>query len=187
MTITFSVAVQSPVAAKPATIDARQLASFRRFARDQDHLVDATREGLDDPLPYAFEARISPWSMASISALFDHDPEVISVIEEAQFRGLNIRFWKCPDTHDLKISVSRTLDGSDEMNPSTANAYALLEDLGFGADTFGSVDLQDLARRMAQPDIRARLSDRGHSRYLDQLDCFARQSRDTEETRLVWV
>ena len=180
MTITSSVAVQPPVAAKPATIDARQLASFRRFARDHDHLVDEIYEGVEDPLPYAFEARICPWSMASISALFDHDPEVINVIEEAQFRGLNIRFWKCPDTHDLKISVSRTLDGSDEMNLSNANAYALLKDLGFSADTLGSVDLQNLARRMAQPGIRVRLNDRGHSRYLDQLDCFARHSRDTE-------
>ena len=47
----------------------------------------------EDPLvACSFEARVCPWSLASICALFDYDEGVIAVVEEAQFRGLNVRF-----------------------------------------------------------------------------------------------
>lgn len=119
MSITSSIKVQSGTNAPHARIDARQLAAFRHFARNHGQLPKYDDPANNDPLPYAFDARVCPWSMASICALFDNDVAVITVIEEAQFRGLNIRFWKDADTKTLCIGVSTTVDGSTEMSLAT--------------------------------------------------------------------
>ncbi len=113
MPITFSIVVSTPAAAKPTSINARQLASFRLFAREHGDLLDLDN---DDHLTQTFEARVCPWSMASICALFDHNLGVISIVEEAQFRGLNIRFWRHDTNGTIMMGVATSLDGSGTLD-----------------------------------------------------------------------
>ena len=83
MSITFFLSVDRKADAAPAVITARQLAAFRAFARERGQLLE---DEDDDPLvSCSFEARVCPWSLASICAIFDHDVGVIAVVEEAQF------------------------------------------------------------------------------------------------------
>jgi hypothetical protein len=99
---------------KPATVTARQLAAFRAFARERGELLDHDDE---DPLvACSFEARVCPWSLASICALFDYDEGVIAVVEEAQFRGLNVRFDRDDATRSISLRVASTPDGSDRQS-----------------------------------------------------------------------
>lgn len=98
---------------KPATVTARQLAAFRAFARERGELLDHD----EDPLvACSFEARVCPWSLASICALFDYDEGVIAVVEEAQFRGLNVRFDRDDATRSISLRVASTPDGSDRQS-----------------------------------------------------------------------
>ena len=114
MSITFSLAVQQRAVAKPAIITARQLAAFRAFARERGELIE---DDDDDPLVSAsFEARVCPWSLASICALFDHDEAVIAVVEEAQFRGLTIRFWRDDATRSIRMCVGSSPDGAADID-----------------------------------------------------------------------
>ena len=68
MSITFFLSVDREADAAPAVITARQLAAFRAFARERGHLLEYED---DDPLvSCSFEARVCPWSLASICAIF---------------------------------------------------------------------------------------------------------------------
>ena len=59
---------------KPATVTARQLAAFRAFARERGELLDHDDE---DPLvACSFEARVCPWSLASICALLARSADI---------------------------------------------------------------------------------------------------------------
>lgn len=99
---------------KPATVTARQLAAFRAFARERGELLD--HDDGDPLVACSFEARVCPWSLASICTLFDHDEGVIAVIEEAQFRRLNVRFDRDDATRSISLRVASTPDGSDQQS-----------------------------------------------------------------------
>ena len=184
MSITFALNVVADSIAKPATITARQLAAFRAFARARGELLDIED---DDPiLACSFEARVCPWALASICAIFDHDEAVIAVVEEAQFRGLNIRIWQDDATRSIRMVVASTPDGSTEMNLANANAYAVLETIGLGDDCCGEVALDDLSSRLADPTIRDAMTRSGLHGYLSRLDGLAQCGIENEEVRMVW-
>ena len=109
MTISFTASVLASASAPAVAVSVRHLAAFRAFARERGESLGD--EG-DEFLAYNFEARVCPWSLASVCAIFDHDPGVIAVVEEAQFRGLNIRFWRNETRGAVMMSVARSIDGS---------------------------------------------------------------------------
>ncbi|WP_206379268.1 hypothetical protein [Sphingobium yanoikuyae] len=184
MSITFSLAVQQRAVAKPAIITARQLAAFRAFARERGELIE---DDDDDPLVSAsFEARVCPWSLASICALFDHDEAVIAVVEEAQFRGLTIRFWRDDATRSIRMCVGSSPDGAAEIDLSNQNGYAVLEAMGLGTEACGDIPLDDLRARLGKPDIRKAMTDNGLHSYLDRLDRIAATSTVADDVRMVW-
>ena len=180
MSITFSITVQSVARAPAVRIDARQLAAFRHFARDHGQLPEYDDPANNDPLPYAFDARVCQWSMASICALFDHDVGVIAVIEEAQFRRLNVQFWKDGATNDLYMGVSRTVDGSVAIRLTNQKACDLLAALGLDPAPSGSVAMRDLAGRVNDDPTLDRLPAKDHSEYLGQLETITRHCDDIE-------
>ena len=107
MSISFTASVSASAVAPAVAISVRHLAAFRAFARGRGERFGD--EG-DAFLAYIFEARVCPWSLAIITALFDHDPGVIAIVEEAQFRGLNVRFWR----HDSKGQVMMAVASASE-------------------------------------------------------------------------
>lgn len=184
MSITFSISVAAAAQAQPAAISARHLATFRAFGRETGQMIDNDDDGAF--LAYGFEARVCPWSMASICALFDHDIGVIAVVEEAQFRGLNVRFWRDDRTGTIWMGVATSIDGEDAMGLSNANAFALLDALGLTRDSCGSISIGELADRVSEPSNQRRFSEESLDHYADQLSRFASHTRENDEVRLVW-
>src|SRR3546814_12628015 len=88
MSILFRIALPADDTPAPvAVITARQLAALRRYLRAEgDHIGLALIEP-DEVIGDSFEARVCPLALAAVTGVFDHDPAVISVVEEAQFRG----------------------------------------------------------------------------------------------------
>ncbi|WP_125946602.1 hypothetical protein [Sphingomonas sp. ABOLG] len=183
MSISFMTLVSTAAVAPPVAINVRHLAAFRAFARDRGETFGD--EG-DAFLSYNFEARVCPWSLASITALFDHDVGVISVVEEAQFRGLNIRFWRDDAQGLVMMGVATTLDGSASVDLSNDNAYALLDALGIERDTTGAIAVSELRSIVADPAIRARVNRGGLGHYADQLERLTSVDRTEDEVHVVW-
>ena len=184
--ITFTVRSDAELRAKPAVVTARQLATFRAFARQHGQLVGVYDDDDFGYLAYGFEARVCPWSWATIAGLFGDSEAVIAVVEEAQFEGLNVRFWKDPDTATIMMGIANRADGTRGMNLANGNAYALLDALGAPRDACGDIDLAELVDAISDPATRRHLERQGMSTYLDQLDTMA-AAPSAQGKRLVWA
>ena len=183
MSISFTASVSASAVAPAVAISIRHLAAFRAFARERgEHLGG---EG-DAFLAYDFEARVCPWSLASITALFDYDSGVIAVVEEAQFRGLNVRFWRDERRGQVMMAVATSLDGSASIDLTNDNAYAVLDALGIERDTCGRVAVSDLRSIVCDPTVRTRMNRTGLGDYADQLERLARVERSEDEVHVVW-
>ena len=83
MSITFRIATAADDQPGPvATINARQLAAFRAFLREQGErlgiaLLDPDTDA-ERVLALNFEARICPLAIAAIARVFDYDEAVIA-------------------------------------------------------------------------------------------------------------
>lgn len=183
MTISFTASVLTSAIAPAVAVSVRHLAAFRAFARERGESFGD--EG-DEFLAYNFEARVCPWSLASICAIFDHDPGVIAVVEEAQFRGLNIQFWRNEARGSVMMGVAKSLDGSASIDLSNANAFALLDALGIDRDPCGRIAINDLRSMVSDPEKRTRLNNDGLGRFADQLERLASVERSEDEVHVVW-
>ena len=119
----------------------------------------------DDPdfgyLAYGFEARVCPWSWATIARLFGDSEAVIAVFEEAQFLGLNVRFWKDTETAPIMMGVANSPDRTSSLTLANAKANALLESIGCRSGSPGQIDLPELACCLADPATRRNLERSG--------------------------
>lgn len=90
-----------------AVINARQLAAFREYLRREgEHLNMVLLDPdfvEDDYLSYRFEARVCPLALASIARIFDYQTDVITVLDEAQFRGRRVNVYREGDTGPITL------------------------------------------------------------------------------------
>ena len=188
MTILFRIALPFDDTPPPeAVITARQLAILRRYLRAEgERLGDALIEP-DEMLGDSFEARVCPLALAAVTALFDHAPEVITVVEEAQFRGRRISVHHCDRFAEITMRVALTSDCGLEIDLAYGNAYALLEALGMDPESVGEVTLTKLLERIADPATTARARRFGVDHYLPRLQRLAASADGTEEARLAWA
>lgn len=184
MSITFFLSAGRRVDTKPAIVTARQLAAFRAFARERGELLDHDDE---DPLvACSFEARVCPWSLASVCTIFDHAEDVVRVVEDAQFRRLNIRFWRDDATRSITMRVADTPDGAPEINLANQNAYHVLDALRLADDNRGSIPVTELREILGQPVVRRDLERLAPGTYLDRFDRLAEYGGTEPGIRMVW-
>lgn len=183
MSISFTTSVSASAVAPAVAISVRHLAAFRAFARERGERFG--EEG-DAFLAYNFEARVCPWSLASITALFDHDPGVIAIVEEAQFRGLNVRFWRDDSKGQVMMAAAGSVDGSASIDLTNDNAYAVLDALGIERDACGRIAVSDLRSIVCDPIVRTRMNRTGLGHYADQLERLAKVERSEDEVYVVW-
>lgn len=185
MTITFQLKSKTAPVSKPAVVTLNQLSAFRAFAQTSGHLVGVYDDHDFSYLDQGFDARVCPWSWASLARIFGNEEPVISVIEEAQFLGLNVRFWRNETTDDIMIGVSSTPDGAFSLDLTDQNAKMLLDAIGVGCETSGAIDVNELADVINDSPTRRHLSWNGLETYIEQLDRMARACLSSE-SQLVW-
>jgi hypothetical protein len=110
---------------------------------------------------------------------------VISIIEEAQFLGLNVRFWRDAETDEIIMGISSTPDGSFPIDLCDQNAHHLLEAIGMGQASSGSMLISDLNDLINDPPTRRHLAWKGMETCLEQLDRMARAC-SSSDPQLVW-
>ena len=107
----------------PAEITARQLAAFRaRLAAEGDRTGETLLHcrGGDEELSDNFEARVCPFALATLARLFDYATDVITVLEEAQFRARRVKVWHTSPNGPIRMRVAETSDRALELDlPAT--------------------------------------------------------------------
>ena len=189
MSISFTVIDDNVSKLRNAVVRPRQLAAFRTFAQSETErtgltIIEPTGR---DFAATEFEARVCPFSLATISALFDNDTDVISVVEEAQFRARLIRFSRDTIDGTLRVHVASTPDGALEMQIANCNAYAIMRALGLQPEPIGQIWSDELRHKLEDPEILARFIDEDLDHYVPQLTSLAWLSRDDRNARIVWA
>lgn len=193
MTITFRVDdghnILSP---SPAVITPDQLGALRDLLAEQ-----SARTGAPMVMPihgepvsgsFEIEARVCPLALASIARCFDHDPAVIAVIDEAQFRGRRVRIWQEEPTGDIRLGLGLNPDDAPELELASGNAFALLASLGLDEESCGTIPMSQLRQRLMDPRIRRRLDGDPHmSRYVEALTTMAALKPTDGEYHLAWT
>ncbi|WP_375244158.1 hypothetical protein [Sphingomonas parapaucimobilis] len=193
MTITFRIDDGHDIhGVPPAEISPLQLTTLCDYLRAQSErlglsLIHHEWGTVDEP-EFAFEARVCPLPLASLSAILDHADAAIAVLDEAQFIGRRIRVRREENIGLVMIEVAWTHDSAPSLNVANGNAYALLEGLGLDAESCGEIPLADLRRRLTDPVIHRRLGNDPHlSRYLPSLVAMARATSVPVEASLAWA
>lgn len=192
MSITFRIATAADDRPGPrAVINARQLAAFRTFLREESV---RSRTVLLDPdaaedayLSYHFEARVCPLPLAAIARVFDFDADVIGVVEEAQFRCRRVSVWRDEPAGTIAMRVALTSDQGLELDLASGNAEVLLESLGLTPDSIGEIPVDTIRERLANPAVRRRAAAEGITPYLDRLDQLIGLADADETSRLEWA
>lgn len=188
MSITFRIATAADDQPRPtATINARQLASFRMLLREQGERLGTDLLDPDDFLSYRFEARVCPLALAAVARIFDFHTDAITVIEEAQFRCRRVSIHRREETGSIVMAVAFTSDLALELNLANGNAYALLEGLGLRPDSVGELPIDTARARLANPAVRRHAVERGVSHYLDRLDRLLATADADDTSRLEWA
>lgn len=189
MTLVFRIVTPEGAAPLPmALIEARQCDAFLAFLRTQSArlavpLLGADeRDGADGSA--SIEARVCPLPLAAITALFDHDPAVISVIEEAQFRSRLVCITREVESPRVVMRVSETADPGEHMVPGGL-ARALLRALGI-APANDEVNAGLVRESLADPALRARLDDDNLGLHAARLASLVSSALVEPEARLQW-
>ena len=188
MSITFRVTTDDDTTAVPPTqITIRQLVAFRSFAREHRMLVDDLDRDDDMADMPSFEVSICGFALAVLAKIFDMSEAVIAVIDEAQFRQRQIRFYKSEATGEIMVALSGTIDGSIDLDLANANAFEVLEALDLEAETTGTVTLAVFRARLGDPVVRRRFTVRRIDHYLARLDRLAGIAAHEQEPQLAWA
>lgn len=192
MSITFRIATDADDRSVPvAVITAPQLGAFQRYLRDEGDrlgIVLLDPDGTDDDyLSYHFEARICPLSLASTGRVFDHDPDALAVLEEAQFRGRRVMVCRVESDRSIRMRVALTSDEGLELNLANGNAYALLESLGLHPHSVGEIAISDIRARIINPAVQRRGHETGVADYIERLDRLLQLGDADESSRLEWA
>lgn len=185
MTITFHLKTKATPLSEPAPVTLQQLAAFRAFAELQGHLVGVYDDHDFSYLNVGFDARVCPWGWTALARIFGNREAVISVKEEAQFLGLNVRFWRSTEDAEIMMGVSSTPDGAFPINLSDTNAQLLLDAIGMANNPTGSIDADDLSEVINDPPTRRHLTWGGMETCLEQLDRMLRTCLSADP-KLVW-
>jgi hypothetical protein len=192
MSITFRITTAAQNGHDPvATINARQLAAFRTLLRASGtrlgmRLLDPDEDG-EVPLAYSFEARVCPLALASMARVFDSDADAIAVLEEAQFRGRRVSFWRDELEAAVKMHVSVTSDLGVELDLANSNAYTLLESLGFEPESIGDAPVDEVRQRLDNPVIQRRMSDHHVAHYAERLKRLLATADLDDSSRFEWA
>jgi len=192
MSITFRVTTAADDQTSPiAIITARQLAVFRTFLRDESirlGIVLLDPAAAEDAfLSYRFEARVCPLALASVAKVFDFATDVITVVEEAQFRCRRVHVYRDEKTGTIKLGVALTSDLGLEFDLTSNNAFALLDSIGLRADSVGEIPIDTIRTRLAIPAVRRRAAELGITGYVERLDQLFGTAVTDETSRLEWA
>lgn len=127
MTITFRID-DGNVSIIPATrISADQLVAFVTALNDTGERNSTPMTYVDygaigDPV-FSIEARVCPLSLAAITAVFDQDPAVIAVVDEAQYLGRRVRIHRDHSEAPIVIELANNADAAPAFDLINANAH----------------------------------------------------------------
>lgn len=111
MSVLARIAAPQAIITNPiAEITASQLARFQRYLHSEGERIGLALIEPDEALGNVFDVRVCPLALAAVTAQFDYDPAVISVVEEAQFQGLRVSIRHDPDNAKIEMRLASSPD-----------------------------------------------------------------------------
>lgn len=193
MTITFRIENgNSILPPRAAIVTPDQLGSLRELLAEQSLRLGFTMllpiGGVTGDPGFDLEARICPLALAVVSKCFDHDADVIAVLEEAQYLGRRVRIWQERRGGDIRIRLSLTPDAAPQLAVTEASAMKLLDRLGLDRKRAGAVAMTELRDRLTDPRIRRRLdADLDLANTVETLTAMAALKPVEGEYLLAWI
>ena len=193
MTITFRIENgNSILPPKAAVITPDQLGSLRDLLAEislhSGCAMLVPIAGVTGDPTFELEARICPLALAVVSKCFDHDVDVIAVLEEAQYLGRRVRIWQERRGGDIRIRISLTPDAAPQLAVTEANGMKLLDRLGLDRRRAGAVAMTELRDRLTDPRIRRRLdADLDLANTVETLTAMAALKPVEGEYMLAWI
>ena len=193
MTITFRIENGNGILPpKEAVITPDQLGSLRDLLAEQSIRLGFTLllpiHGVTGDPSFELEARTCHLALASVSRCFEHDPGVITILEEAQYLGRRVRIWQDRPSGDIKIRLSLTPDAAPHLPVTESTAMALLDGLGLDRERAGIVAMTELRDRLTDPRIRRRLdADPTMAPHVDTVTAMAALKPVAGEYLLAWI
>ncbi|MGF7152088.1 hypothetical protein FHS96_005757 [Sphingomonas zeicaulis] len=197
MSVTFRITTAADYRESPtALISEESLAAFRahmhaREARSGVKLIDPDMDdgniGDGERPSHYLQARVCPLAVASIAAIFDFDPAVIAVVDEAQFRQRRISINRSCETGIITMRVSIESDPGYEMNLASGNALALVEALGGEPETVGEFAIADIRARLASPAVKRRCERHQVTQYLPRIQQLLTLAEGDDSAVFEWA
>lgn len=117
MSILATIALSQAAATDPiAVITARQLARVRRYLRQEGERIGLPLIEPDEALGNLFHVRVCSLALAAVTGQFDHDPPVISVVEEAQFQSRRVSIRHNPDAARIEMRLDILEEGRTKIS-----------------------------------------------------------------------
>lgn len=144
MLVTFRVKdIETRLHSKPAPIRPPELAALMRRLHSSNSTIDAD-PGEFLAAPVNFEINANALAIAEFASCFDHRPEIIAIVEEAQFLGrmLRIDHQQCDAPITMRVSEHIALVGAITMSSDLAEKVPT--SLGCHQQEPGQLSLQEL-------------------------------------------
>lgn len=122
-----------------------------------DAYLDGEQD-IESMLRDGFEVRVCPLAPASISPIFGHDPQAMTVFENAQSRGRKVTIWMDPQAASIMMCPSMTSDADAEFDLPIDEGLALLACLEMTDWNDRLRPADEIARKLAEPATRARMA-----------------------------
>ena len=187
MLVTFRVKdIETRLHSKPAQIRPPELAALMRRLHTANSTIDAD-PGEFLAAPLNFEINANALAIAEFASCFDHRPEMIAIVEEAQFLGrmLRIEHLQCDAPITMRVSEHIALVGDITM--SSDLAAKVLTSLGRHANESGQLSLQKLGTALEDHRTYAAFVKAGITPLFESLAFIAATDCGEQHPLLEWT
>lgn len=144
MLVTFRIKdTSTPLHSKPAEITPRELAGLMRRLHANDTQLD-TDPGELEAAPISFEVNANSLSMAAFVSCFGDRPDIIAIVEEAQFLSRTVRIEKSSKVAPITMKVSEHIALARHLMMGPDLAAKVLYALGRDSAEPGELTLENL-------------------------------------------
>jgi len=187
MSIKFYVAdYDTKLTSRPATITPREIASLRRLANESNAFIDDECAPDGSAIPFTFDVGLCRVSISEISAVFDHRPDVLSVIEEAIFLGRLLSIRSGDGVGIFKLFVSSVFQGPLEILVDDSTAHSVFEAFGIDPSQSMFIDLSHVADRLRSDETQRTFTERGIGHRVEYFSRAVSTARHDQFPVLVW-
>ena len=187
MLVTFRIKdIETRLHSKSAQIRPPELAALMRRLHTSNSTIDAN-PGEFLAAPLNFEINANALAIAEFASCFDHCPEMIGLVEEAQFLGRMLRIEHQQSDAPITMRVSEHIALVGDITMSSDLAAKVLTSLGYHRQESGQLTLQKLGTALEDHRTYAAFAKAGITPLFESLAFIAATDCGEQHPLLEWT